>query len=78
MNSRNHSRKLPPWSQMVLLTPLIAMLAKCAAGPELQRHALPAVTGYTTAALRIEKMLEQILNSFVYINKPARTETGPK
>lgn len=53
MNSQNHGRKLPPWAQVVLLTALVAVLSGCAAGPDFQRPAPPAVTGYTTAALPV-------------------------
>lgn len=53
MNSRNHSRKLQPWGKMVLLSPLVAVLAGCAVGPDFQHPSSPAVTGYTTAPLPV-------------------------
>lgn len=51
MNSQNHNRKLPPWAHLFLLTPQALVLAGCAVGPDFQRPASPAVTGYTSTAL---------------------------
>ncbi|MDP2367219.1 TolC family protein, partial [Rhodoferax sp.] len=51
MKEQTFHRKMPPWVSLLVLTPLAGALAGCASGPDFQRPAPLAVTGYTSTAL---------------------------